>query len=85
MTEEQTQKRRIFLPKFITYYISVESVARASLITYLVNNLPAMQETLVRFLGWEDLLEKGYAYPLQYSWASLVAQPLNNPPAMWET
>ena len=57
----------------------------ASLVAQLVNNLPAMQETLVRFLGWEDPLEKGYAYPLQYSWASLVAQPLNNPPAMWET
>ena len=26
-----------------------------------------MQETLVRFLGWEDLLEKGKSYPLQYS------------------
>ena len=25
----------------------------------LVKNLPAMQETLVQFLGWEDLLEKG--------------------------
>ena len=24
-------------------------------------------------------------YPLQYSWASLVAQLENNPPAMWET
>ena len=23
-----------------------------------VNNLPAMQETWVRFLGWEDSLEK---------------------------
>ena len=23
-----------------------------------VKNLPAMQETRVRFLGWEDLLEK---------------------------
>ena len=30
-----------------------------SLIAQLVKNLPAMQETLVRFLGWEDLLEKG--------------------------
>ena len=27
----------------------------------LVKNLPAMQETLVRFLGWEDPLEKGMA------------------------
>jgi len=24
-------------------------------------------------------------YPLQYSWASLVAQLVYNPPAMWET
>ena len=27
----------------------------------LVKNLPAMQETLVQFFGWEDLLEKGQA------------------------
>ena len=27
----------------------------------LVKNLPAMQETWVRSLGWEDLLEKGKA------------------------
>ena len=26
-----------------------------------VKNPPAMQETWVRFLGWEDLLEKGKA------------------------
>ena len=32
---------------------------RASLIAQLVKNLPAMQETLVLFLGQEDLLEKG--------------------------
>ena len=28
---------------------------------------------------------KGASYPLQYSWASLVAQLVKNPPAMWET
>ena len=28
---------------------------------------------------------KGIGYPLQYSWASLVAQLVRNPPAMWET
>ena len=33
----------------------------------LVKNLPAMQETLVQFLSWEDPLEKGKGYPLQYS------------------
>ena len=27
----------------------------------MVNNLPAMQETLVQFLGWEDALEEGMA------------------------
>ena len=31
----------------------------ASLVTQLAKNLPAMQETWVRSLGWEDLLEKG--------------------------
>ena len=31
----------------------------ASLIAQLVKNLPAMQETPVRFLGQEDPLEKG--------------------------
>ena len=31
----------------------------ASLIAQLVKNLPAMQETPVWFLGWEDPLEKG--------------------------
>ena len=31
----------------------------ASLIAQLVKNLPVMEETLVRFLGWEDLLETG--------------------------
>ena len=30
-----------------------------SLVAQLVKNLPAMQETPVRFLGWEDPLEKG--------------------------
>ena len=30
-----------------------------SLIAQLVKNLPAVQETLVWFLGWENLLEKG--------------------------
>ena len=30
-----------------------------ALIALLVKNPPAMQETLVRFLGWEELLEKG--------------------------
>ena len=31
----------------------------ASLVAQLVKNLPAMQNTLVQFLGQEDLLEMG--------------------------
>ena len=45
-------------------------------VAQLVKNLPAMQETWVRFL---------IGYPLQYSWASLVDQLVKNPPAMQET
>ena len=33
----------------------------ASLVAQLVKNLPTMWETWVRFLGWEDPLEKGKA------------------------
>ena len=44
-------------------------LTRASLVTQLLKNPSAMQETLDQFLGWEDLLEKeGIGYPLQYSW-----------------
>ena len=38
--------------------------------------------------GWISGSERsgeGIGYPLQYSWASLVAQLVENPPAMWET
>ena len=33
----------------------------AFLVAQLINNLPAMPETWVRSLGWEDPLEKGMA------------------------
>ena len=42
-----------------------------------------MQETLVQFLGWEDPWRR-IGYPLQYSWASPVAQMVKNLPAVWE-
>ena len=45
----------------------------ASLVAQLVKNLPAVQETPVRFLGQEDLLEKNthssiLGLPLWLSW-----------------
>ena len=39
----------------------------ASLLAQMVTHLPAMQETWVRSLGWEDALEEGHGNPLQYS------------------
>ena len=35
--------------------------------------------------GWERFAGEGIGYPLQYSWACLVAQLIKNLPAMWET
>ena len=40
---------------------------------------PSSIPRLGRFPG------EGNGYPLQYSWASLVAQMVKNLPAMWET
>ena len=44
-----------------------------SKIAQLIKNPPAMRERPVWFLGWEDSPGEGIGYPLQYSWASLVA------------
>ena len=45
-----------------TGFASAQSlVALASLVAQLVKNLPAMWETWVQSLGWEDPLEKGKA------------------------
>ena len=46
-----------------------------------VKNLPAMLETGVQSLGWEDPLEKGMANPLQYS---CLENPLDRE-AWWAT
>ena len=35
--------------------------------THQIKNLPAMQETRVQSLGWEDALEEENGNPLQYS------------------
>ena len=35
--------------------------------------------------GWGRSAGEGIGYPLQYSWASLVAQLVKNPPAVRET
>ena len=41
------------------YLIICVGTQRASLVAQLIKNPPAMQETLIQFLGWEEPLEKG--------------------------
>ena len=56
---------------------------RVSPVAQLVRNLLAMQEILIPGSGRTP--GEGIGYPLQYSWTSLVAQMVKNPPAMQET
>ena len=66
MRESKGRDQAVFI---FTSLMSI--ILRASLIAQLVKNPPAVQETLVRFLVWEDLLEKGYATQssiLEFSW-----------------
>ena len=51
----------VFFNKEIFQGIAKRLNQGASLIAQLVKSPPAMQETPVRFLGWEDLREKGQA------------------------
>ena len=46
---------------YLYYVLCVLRSTRASLVAQLVKNPPAMQETWVRSLDWEDPLEKGKA------------------------
>ena len=51
------------LKSLLQHHISKASILWrwASLVAQLVKNLPAMLETQVQSLGWEDPLEKGTA------------------------
>ena len=49
----------IFLKWFLLILHFRLPLMGASLVAQLVKNPPAMQETSVRFLGWEDSLEEG--------------------------
>ena len=40
-------------------FLRLIGIIRASLVAQVVKNLPAIWETRVRSLGWEDPLEKG--------------------------
>ena len=50
----------IYFIKILLFQLIFIHINLVTLITIqLVQNLPVMHETLVQFLGWEDLLEKG--------------------------
>ena len=52
-------KANVRLYYLICFWTKIFSIA--SLVAQLVKNPPAMQKTPVRYLGWEDPLEKGTA------------------------
>ena len=72
--------KKIFCRKYFGIYIIWDI---GKLIAQLVENWPAMQETPVWFLGWEDPLKDRLPTLvfLGFPWTQLV----KNPPAMQET
>ena len=64
------------LEMFDRFYVPDSSVGKESACN-------AGDSSLIPELGRST--GEGIGYPLQYSWASLVAQLVKNPPAMWET
>ena len=51
-----TYEKAVFSPLYILAFFVIEQA-----VAQMVKNLPAMQETWVQTLGWEDPLEKGTA------------------------
>ena len=67
----------------ISLYRYFSSSFKASLIAQLESACNAGDPSLIPLLGRATGEEIGYS--LQYSWASLVAHLVKNPPTMWET
>ena len=68
---------------------SVRGALKARILEWVV--MPSSKESSCN-VGYLDLIPesgrdpgKGIGHPLQYSWASVVAQMVNNLPAMWES
>ena len=57
--KKKVKKRVFFFFCFVDCLRENQQVKWASLVPQLIKNLPAVQQTLVRFLGQEDPLEKG--------------------------
>ena len=63
----------------------ISSPQKTELSAQLVKNSPAMQGDPSSIPGLGISAGGGIGYPLQYSWTSLVAQLVKNPPVRQET
>ena len=60
---------QIFLASMSWTEINLFLIVWVSLVTQMVNNLPAMQETRVLSIGWKDPPEKGIvSYSSSFAW-----------------
>ena len=57
----QTKKDKCCMMSLICFFFKKKKKKRTSLVTQMVKNGPAMWETWVRSLGWEDPLEENMA------------------------
>ena len=67
MLREIKQIHSLCVSPFKSHYLGLALMSVGFPGGSVVKNLPAMQETGVRSLGWEDPLEEGNGNPLQYS------------------
>ena len=65
-------------------YRQILSLLQAFLVAQMINNLPAMQDSLVQSMDWKNPW-RGIDEPLHFSWASLVVQMVKNLLAIQET
>ena len=61
--QHQNQEYSMQISWTFSLYSSLFLKLQASLVAQMVKNLPAVWETWVQFLGWEDPPEKGTAIP----------------------
>ena len=64
-------------------YPCFKETLRAFPVAETVKNLPAMQETQVRSLGWEDSLEEMATHSCILAWRIPRTEELGGPQSMW--
>ena len=68
MTLQNKKFRRAFarVPFAHTTRVPLQNISGRAIVAQLVKDPPAMRETSVRSLGWEDSPGEGNGYPVQY-------------------